>query len=65
MPSGMLPRVSLVSTNFSEESIASIIRVTRMGELVTTLAVTSNRPTLCVRFQNVEDIGVILDFNTI
>jgi hypothetical protein len=30
-------------TNASEELSASIIRVTRIGELVTTLAVTSNR----------------------
>jgi hypothetical protein len=30
----------------SEERSASIIRVTRMGELGTTLAVTSNRRTL-------------------
>jgi hypothetical protein len=29
-----------------EECIASIIRVTRIGELTTTLAVTSNRSTL-------------------
>jgi demethoxyubiquinone hydroxylase (CLK1/Coq7/Cat5 family) len=30
---GMLHRVALVGTDVSEESIASIIRVTRIGEL--------------------------------
>jgi hypothetical protein len=44
--SGMLSRVSLVRTNVSEELNASFIRVTRIGELGITLAVTSNRRTL-------------------
>jgi hypothetical protein len=44
--SGMLRRVSLIRTDVSEELSASIIRVTRIGELETTLAVTSNRHTL-------------------
>jgi hypothetical protein len=40
MPSfGMLRRVALVRTNVSEERSASIIRVTRIGELGTTLTV--------------------------
>jgi ABC-type tungstate transport system substrate-binding protein len=39
----MLRRVALVRTDVSEELSASIIRVTRIGELGTTLAVTSNR----------------------
>jgi hypothetical protein len=39
--SGMLRRVFLVSTEVSEEGIASIIRATRIDELGTTLAVTS------------------------
>jgi hypothetical protein len=39
--SGMLRRVAFVRTDVSEELIASI-RVTRIGELGTTLAVTSN-----------------------
>jgi hypothetical protein len=44
MPSsGMLHRVSLVRIDVSEERIASITRITRIGELGTTLAVTSNR----------------------
>jgi hypothetical protein len=38
--SGMLRRVALVRTDVSEELSASIIRVTRIGELGTTLAVT-------------------------
>jgi hypothetical protein len=44
--SGMLRRVALVRTYVSEESSASFIRVTRIGELGTTLAATSNRRTL-------------------
>jgi hypothetical protein len=38
--------VALVRTDVSEERIASIIRVSRIGELGTTLTVTSNRSTL-------------------
>jgi hypothetical protein len=34
--------MALVGTNVSEERIASTIRVTRIGELETTLAVTIN-----------------------
>jgi hypothetical protein len=43
--SGMLRRVALVRTDISEEPSASSIRVTRIGELGTTLAVTSSRRT--------------------
>jgi hypothetical protein len=47
MPSsGILRRVALVRTDVSEERSASIIRVTRIGKLRTTLAVTSNRGAL-------------------
>jgi hypothetical protein len=46
--SGMLHRVALVRTDVSEELSASFIRVTRIGELGTTLAVTSNRRRLLV-----------------
>jgi hypothetical protein len=46
MPSsGMLRRVTLVRTDVSEERSASFIRVTRIGEIGTTLGVTSNRRT--------------------
>jgi hypothetical protein len=44
--SGMLRHVALVRTDVSEELSASFIRVTRIGELGATLAVTSNRHTL-------------------
>jgi hypothetical protein len=44
--SGKLHRVALVRTDVSEEFSASFIRVTRIGELGTTLAVTSNLRTL-------------------
>jgi hypothetical protein len=44
--SGMLRGVALVRTDVSEELGASFIRVTRIGELETNLAVTSNRRTL-------------------
>jgi hypothetical protein len=40
---GMLRCVALVRTDVSEELSASFIRVTRICELGTTLAVTSNR----------------------
>jgi hypothetical protein len=44
--SGMLRHVALVRTDVSDEHSASFIRVTRIGELGTTLAVTSNQRTL-------------------
>jgi hypothetical protein len=44
--SGMLRRVAPVRTDVSEERSASVIRVTSIGELGTTLAVTRNRRTL-------------------
>jgi hypothetical protein len=40
--SGMLRHVALVRTDVSEELSASFIRVTRIGELGTTLVVTNN-----------------------
>jgi hypothetical protein len=45
--SGLLHRVALVRTDVSEELSAAFIRVTRIGELGTTLAATSNRHTGC------------------
>jgi hypothetical protein len=48
MPSsGMLHHVALVRTDVSEELSASFIRLTRIGELGTILAVTSNQHMLC------------------
>jgi hypothetical protein len=44
--SGMLRRVALVRADVSEEPSASFIKVTRIGVIGTTLAVTSNRLTL-------------------
>jgi hypothetical protein len=44
--SGMLGRMALARTDVSEKLSASFIRVTRISELGTTLAVTSNRRTL-------------------
>jgi hypothetical protein len=44
----MLRSVSLVRTDVSQERSASIIKVSRIGELGTTLAVTKNRRTLLV-----------------
>jgi hypothetical protein len=41
----MLRHVALVTTDVSEEPSASIIRVTRISELGTTLALTSNQHT--------------------
>jgi hypothetical protein len=42
----MLRRVALVKTDVSEKTSTSVVKVTRTGELGTTLAVTSNRRTL-------------------
>jgi hypothetical protein len=42
----MLRRVDLVRTDVSEEIIASITRVTRIGELRSPLVITSNRSKL-------------------
>jgi hypothetical protein len=44
--SGLLRLVALVRTDVSEEPGASFIKVTKIGELGTTQAATSNRPTL-------------------
>jgi hypothetical protein len=49
--SGMLRRVALVRTDVSEELNVSFIEVTRIGELGTTLAVTSNRHSLGIPSQ--------------
>jgi hypothetical protein len=46
----MLHLVNIIRTDVSEEGIAPIIRVTRIGELGTTLAVTSHRNTFANRY---------------
>jgi hypothetical protein len=56
----MLSRVALAGTGISEEPIASIIMVTRIGELGTTLAVTSNRITLEINACHPNDVGATL-----
>jgi hypothetical protein len=48
LSSGMLRLEALVRTDVSEEPSASFIRATRIGELGTTLAATSNRRRLLV-----------------
>jgi hypothetical protein len=55
--SGMLRRVALVRADISEERIASVIRVTRIGELGTTLAATSNRLCISSQFASVASDG--------
>jgi hypothetical protein len=57
--SGILRLVTLVRTDASEERSASIIRVTRIGELGTS-AVTSNRSTLRLVTVNVAPNSSIL-----
>jgi hypothetical protein len=59
MPSsGMLCRLALVRTDVSEKR-STIIKVTRIGEIGTTLAVRSNRRTLLV-MAKVVPISLIL-----
>jgi hypothetical protein len=58
VPSWMLRRVALVRTDVSEELSASFIRVTRISELGTTLAVTSNRHTHLVFLRSVRRLLV-------
>jgi hypothetical protein len=56
MPSfGMLHCVTLVRTDVLEKRIASIIRVRRLGQLGTTLAITSNLSTLQRNICNSDD----------
>jgi hypothetical protein len=55
LSSGILRHVALVRADVSEGSNASIIRVTRIGELGTMLAVASNRRTL----HNIPEDGIL------
>jgi hypothetical protein len=56
----MLRRVALVSTDVSEEYIAFIIEVTRIGELGITLPVTSNRNTIQRNMELISELGTTL-----
>jgi hypothetical protein len=56
----MLRRFALVRTDVSEEHSASIIRVTRTGELGTTLKVISNRHTLLVTANLVSILPILV-----
>jgi hypothetical protein len=60
--SGILRRVTLVRTDVSEERIAFIIGVTRIGELGITLLVTSNRRRLRknIRVTRIGELGTTL-----
>jgi hypothetical protein len=55
--SGMLSRVTLVKNDVSEELSASFIRVTRIGELGTMLAVTGKRRMLRRKHGSVASYG--------
>jgi hypothetical protein len=60
----MLRRVALVRTDDSEELSTSFIRVTRIGELGTTLAVTNNQRTILVTLMKEALTGTIANCNT-
>jgi hypothetical protein len=55
----MLLRVALVRIDISEECGSSIMRVTRIGELGTTLAVISNRSALGIPLQLLVTANVV------
>jgi hypothetical protein len=60
MPSsGTLHLVALVRTGVLEEGIASIIRITKIGEIGITLAVTSNRRMMLIISCHPDDGGFI------
>jgi hypothetical protein len=60
--SGMLHHVALVRTDISEERIASILRVTRIGEL-RMLAVTSNQNRL--QRNHLQPVSVLVTANAV
>jgi hypothetical protein len=61
----MLRRLALVRTEVSEEPSAFFIRLTRIGELGTTLAATSNRRTMRRNIssqRNISEDTILLNF---
>jgi hypothetical protein len=58
--SGMLRSVALARTDVSEDLSASFIRVKRIGELGTTLAVTSNRSKLLTNCRFAVIVGILM-----
>jgi hypothetical protein len=62
--SGMFRRVALVRTDVSEELSASFIRVTGIGELGTTLAVTRNRRTQHAKRRFLQEPHCVTSQNT-
>jgi hypothetical protein len=61
----MLRRVALVGTYVSKVGSASIIRVTRIGELRTVLTVTSNRRTLRRNTDSCHPDGVVIPLRNV
>jgi hypothetical protein len=61
-PSGMLRRVALVRTDISEELSASFIRVTRIGELGTTVALSSSETSVLTKAtrRNIQEDAISL-----
>jgi hypothetical protein len=58
MPSsGILRLVTPIRTDVAEEYIASIIKVTRIGELGPTLAITSNRSMQRYSFSKLDSVA--------
>jgi redox-regulated HSP33 family molecular chaperone len=61
--SGMLRHVALVRTDVSEELSTSIIRVTTIGELGTTLAVTRKTPFFIVTAVKTSNLTDVVEFS--
>jgi hypothetical protein len=59
--SGMSRRVALVSTEVSQECIASFVRVIRISELGITLEVTSNRSTLRINTSSPTPVALMME----
>jgi hypothetical protein len=57
----MLCHMVLIRTDVSEERIASIIRMTKIGELGTTLAIRSSETSVLTRatWRNIQEDGIL------